>query len=152
LTGIFNRNFFEAELARFELGRDYPISIIIADVDRLKAVNDTHGHAAGDELLRQTADVLSSVFRAGDVLARIGGDEFAALVSHTDSTALEHIVVRIRERLAVHNSTHSDLPVQFSIGTATAEKNSLNDIFKLADQRMYADKAVRRVGEGHGPL
>jgi diguanylate cyclase (GGDEF)-like protein len=93
---------------------------------------------------RQTANVLHSVFRAGDVLARIGGDEFAALLPATDSTAVEQIVSRIRERLAEHNTRQADLPVQLSIGAATAQKNNLAEKFTLADQRMYLDKSVRK--------
>jgi diguanylate cyclase (GGDEF)-like protein/PAS domain S-box-containing protein len=143
-TGIYNRNFFEEELARFERGREYPISIVIADVDGLKNVNDTLGHAVGDELLQHAANVLRTVFRAGDVLARIGGDEFGALLPATDSAAVDQIVSRIREGLAEYNALHADLPLQLSIGAATAEKGNLTEIFTLADQRMYADKSVRK--------
>jgi diguanylate cyclase (GGDEF)-like protein len=144
LTNIYNRAYYEEELARFERGREYPISIIIADVDGLKNVNDTLGHAAGDELLQQAANVLRSIFRAGDVLARVGGDEFAALLPDTDSESAKQIVSRIRERLLEHNTRHSDLPVQLSLGTATAEENNLIRTSILADQRMYADKSARK--------
>ncbi|MEI8132493.1 MAG: diguanylate cyclase, partial [Leptolinea sp.] len=116
LTGIYNRNFFEVELARYERGREYPISMVIADVDGLKIVNDTQGHAVGDELLVLAANVLRSGLRVGDVLARIGGDEFAALLPATDSETAEQIMFRIRERLVEHNTRCHDLPVQLSIG------------------------------------
>ncbi|MDD5369776.1 MAG: diguanylate cyclase, partial [Anaerolineaceae bacterium] len=80
LTGIYNRGYFEEELARLDHGRQFPVSVLMADVDGLKETNDTHGHQAGDELLRQTAEVLKSAFRAQDVVARIGGDEFGILL------------------------------------------------------------------------
>ena len=144
MTKMYNRSYFEEELARFERSREFPISIIVADVDGLKILNDTLGHAVGDELLQQAANVLTSVFRAGDVLARTGGDEFAALLPVTDSAAAEQIVARIRESLVEHNTRFPDLPVKFSLGTATAEKDNLAGTFNLADQRMYADKSARK--------
>jgi diguanylate cyclase (GGDEF)-like protein/PAS domain S-box-containing protein len=144
LTGIYNRAFFETELARLEHSREFPTSIVVADVDMLKAANDTWGHAAGDELLRQTAHVLHSVFRESEVLARIGGDEFAVLLPTTDSSMAKQMLTRVKDKLAEHNTKHPDLPIQLSLGAATAEKNNLTAAFTLADQRMYADKAERK--------
>jgi len=145
LTGIYNRSFFEEELARLERGRDFPISVIMADIDGLKLINDRLGHAVGDQLLQQAVGVLNSVFRAGDVLARIGGDEFAALLPATDSAAAEQIILRIKSRLLEHNAQLSNLTVQLSLGAATAERDNLTGIFTLADQRMYADKTARKL-------
>jgi diguanylate cyclase (GGDEF)-like protein/PAS domain S-box-containing protein len=144
LTGIYNRAYFEEELARLENSHDFPISLVIADVDGLKVLNDTSGHQVGDELLRQVADVLSSVFRGEDVLARIGGDEFAVLLPATKETTAEKMLARVRERVKQQNSEHPELPVEISLGMATAEKSGLTAAFTLADQRMYANKAARK--------
>ena len=146
MTGIYNRNFFETELHRLDLSREFPISIIIADVDGLKIVNDTLGHAAGDEKLRQASEVLRSTFRAGDIFARIGGDEFAALLPETDAATAQQIVSRIKVRLLDHNARNPTLPLQLSLGAATAADN-LTDAFTLADKRMYADKSLRKSGD-----
>jgi diguanylate cyclase (GGDEF)-like protein/PAS domain S-box-containing protein len=146
LTGIYNRTFFEAELERMEHSRVFPISIILADVDKLKVVNDTYGHAAGDSLLKLTANMFSSIFREGDILARIGGDEFAILLPETNATTAEDMIARTRESIRKQNSEQLDLPIQVSLGTATTEIANLNDTFSLADQRMYADKAARSSG------
>ena len=147
MTRIYNRNFFETELIRLELSREFPISIVIADIDGLKIINDTLGHAAGDKKLQQAADVLRSIFRAEDILARIGGDEFAIILPKTDLVTVQHIVTRIKARLVEHNASHSDLPLQLSLGAATAECSDLTDAFKLADQNMYANKSMRKSSE-----
>jgi len=149
LTGIYNRTFFEEELDRFERGREFPISVIVADVDKLKVVNDTRGHAAGDEVLRQATNVLRGVFRAGDVLARVGGDEFAILLPSTDPATADQIVSRVREQLSEHNIQLADMPVQMSLGAATADKSNLRGVFTVADQHMYADKSAHQSSAIH---
>ena len=128
-----------------------PASVIVADVDKLKATNDARGHAAGDELLRHAASVLQSTFRAADVLARIGGDEFAILLPYTDAVTVEQIVSRVRERLTEHNLQYPDLRVQLSLGAATAEQSNLTRAFTVADQCMYADKSARQANANHSP-
>jgi diguanylate cyclase (GGDEF)-like protein len=144
LTGIYNRTFFETELARIDQSRDFPVSIIIGDLDNLKITNDTLGHPAGDELIKHTVEVLQSVFRAADILARIGGDEFAALLPRTDAATVEQMLSRIHAKLAEHNARHTDLPISLSLGASTAEEDNLEEAFAIADQRMYADKTLRK--------
>ncbi len=106
LTGLFNRGYFEAEMARLEGGRQFPVSIVMADVDQLKETNDSQGHAAGDTLLKRLAQVLSAAFRAEDILARIGGDEFAVLLPNTGSSAVKKALIRLRRTLREHNAAH----------------------------------------------
>ncbi len=144
MTGIYNRNYFEQELARLEISRMYPVSVVVADLDGLKNVNDSSGHKAGDEILKEAATLLHSVFRAEDVLSRVGGDEFAALLPRTDATTAESIVDRIRNSMEEYHLTHPGTPIRLSLGTATAESSDLLAAFTLADRRMYEDKAARR--------
>ncbi|MEI6290455.1 MAG: sensor domain-containing diguanylate cyclase [Chloroflexota bacterium] len=147
LTGIYNRLFFEEELERLERSREYPISILVADIDGLKTVNDTYGHFAGDELIQKATGLLSSVFRSEDVLARIGGDEFSALLPRTDSQAAEKIASRIREELKKNNQLFPGTSINISLGLATAEHDSLAKTFTLADQKMYQEKTEHKSGK-----
>ena len=139
LTGLYNRTFFNEEMARLERGRQFPISIMMADLDNLKKTNDRDGHAAGDELLRQTAKMLMSSFRTEDVVARIGGDEFAVLLPDIGTAAAEKTIERIKDK--IQNSARTGAPLSFSLGVCTAEEgDSLEDALKHADTNMYRDK------------
>jgi diguanylate cyclase (GGDEF)-like protein len=144
LTGLYNRTYFDGEMARLERGRQFPVSIVIADVDGLKATNDSQGHAAGDELLRRAAEVLREAFRAEDVIARTGGDEFAVLMPGTDASAAEKASARVRENVTTHNRHHPQCPLSLSVGVATGDKGcSLAGILKEADKCMYQEKLLK---------
>ena len=142
LTGIYNRTYFEADLIRLSISREYPIAIIAADLDGLKLVNDTMGHNTGDKLLQSCAAVLKESLRQSDILARVGGDEFSAILPRTDKATGENIVRRIRKNVATYNRDHQDLPLGISMGIAAADhaEISLKELFKRADDLMYRDK------------
>lgn len=145
LTGLYNRSYFDEELARLERSRKYPVSIIMADVDGLKEVNDIMGHAAGDKLLQEVGQILKEVFRAEDVVARIGGDEFAALLPGADETATIEAMNRIRQIIILNNENRQMLPLKLSMGfaTACAAGVRLTMVCRIADDRMYQDKLGR---------
>ncbi len=141
LTGLYNRAYFDEELSRLQNGRLFPVSILMADLDDLKAVNDSKGHAAGDEALRLVAKVLRSAFRLEDVVARIGGDEFAVLLPGIDSAKADDAKRRIAESIAKQNAIDAGMPLKLSMGVSTIEKGgSLLDALKSADDLMYMDK------------
>jgi len=145
LSGLYNRAHFEEEFARQELGKSFfPVSVVMADVDGMKAVNDTKGHDAGDVLLQRAATVLIAAFRAEDVVCRIGGDEFAVLLPGADISAAEKALARVREILAIHNSNVHGTPLSISIGSATGEEGcKLAEIMREADNRMYQEKQAK---------
>jgi diguanylate cyclase (GGDEF)-like protein/PAS domain S-box-containing protein len=143
LTGLFNRAFFETELTRLEHSRNFPVSIVMGDVDGLKLTNDSLGHSAGDDLLREAARVLRDAFRAEDIVARIGGDEFAILLPATDAERIQQIMLRVRHAIQEHNARTPGVQLSFSLGVATAEKGTpLTDALIDADAAMYQEKAA----------
>lgn|GEM_PF-1156032 len=147
LTGLYNRAFFEEELKRYAGSRDYPISIIMIDLNGLKLINDSLGHDKGDKLLRTCAEVLLRSIRTSDILARIGGDEFALLLPRTFYSDAEKIVKRIMENVEKYNATEAQdgLYLSLAIGYATAESDNidLKDVMKKADELMYRDKLIK---------
>ena len=147
LTGIFNRSYYENELFRLEVTDFYPVSIIIGDVDNLKGTNDAFGHSMGDKLLVQTSAILKAAFRPGDVIARIGGDEFAVLMPNTNHRMMVDMLERIHQKIRQANK-QSDLPfpISISIGGATSLKsNTLRDAIQKADMRMYEEKKKKKL-------
>jgi diguanylate cyclase (GGDEF)-like protein len=143
LTGLYNRLFFEEEVERLERGRQFPISILIADLDDLKTINDHNGHAAGDVALRRAARVLTTAFR-GDIIARIGGDEFVVLLPKTDAAASAETLRRVQQVLKDHNREHPGMALGVSFGMGTAVNGeSLEAALHRADASMYRKK--RRV-------
>lgn len=145
LTGICNRLYFENELERLTGSRDYPISVIVIDVDDLKLTNDSRGHDMGDELLKACAFVVKSSLRSSDVLARIGGDEFAVLLPTSDRETGQNIVDRITKNIEAYNRENSNLKLSISIGIAIADENSssLRETLKEADNLMYRNKFAK---------
>jgi diguanylate cyclase (GGDEF)-like protein/PAS domain S-box-containing protein len=148
LTGLYNRAFFVEEMARLERGRQFPVSIVMADVDSLKNTNDQEGHAAGDALLKRVAQVLTAAFRTEDVVARVGGDEFAVLLPGTGAAVAEVSLRRVRQVAMEHNAAHAGAPVRLSLGVSTAGSAApLSNVLKEADANMYREKRERDVSQ-----
>ena len=146
LTGLYNRSYFETEFERIEKGRKYPVSVIVADIDGLKSVNDTHGHVAGDVLIKSAANILSSVFRSDDIVARTGGDEFAILLIESDDNKASSLLWRIREAEHWMNFENKTLQVRLSLGSATAyQHKEMVNLVNEADKRMYIDKSTYKL-------
>jgi diguanylate cyclase (GGDEF)-like protein len=146
LTGVANYRWFGEEAQReMYSSRRYggPLSLAYIDLDGFKAVNDRHGHGAGDSVLRVVADTLRSCLRPTDLVARLGGDEFVVLLPHTDCDAAELALDRVLNRLA--EDPHA-MGVGFSIGVIQLHNavGSIDDLLGLADERMYEAKAAKK--------
>ncbi len=140
LTGLFNRVFFDAEFERLGRGRFFPVSIIIADINGLKQANDLQGHAIGDLLIRKAADILRKAVRSGDIVARIGGDEFVVLLPQSGMDTAIDVSSRIRSCMADQKA--DGLNVSLAVGASTApDAACMQQAFREADERMYLDKA-----------
>lgn len=142
LTNLYNRAYFEDELKRLSISRDYPLSIVSVDLDCLKLINDTLGHAFGDKLLKACAEVLRQSLRKADVLARVGGDEFVVLLPRASMDAGQEILQRMHIQIDLYNRKNKHLPLSISVGLSTAETadKSLEQTFIEADERMYREK------------
>ncbi len=140
LTDLYNRYFLEEELNRLDSVRQLPVSIIMADLNGLKLVNDTYGHLKGDQLLLKAAEIISSNIRAEDIAARWGGDEFVILLPQTGKEAAELIRKRIIDKCSLE--CVEDFPVSIALGTATRNdmSSTLTDILKKAENSMYEQK------------
>jgi diguanylate cyclase (GGDEF)-like protein len=145
LTNVPNRRAFYEALDRERvrsLRYHRPLTIAYVDLDNFKKVNDSLGHAVGDELLLQVAAGLSRNLRASDYVGRLGGDEFAVLLPETDAAAAKLVLGKLRLRLLEEMKAHG-WQVTFSIGAATFldPPDSLDVIIRMADETMYAIKA-----------
>jgi diguanylate cyclase (GGDEF)-like protein len=149
LTGVYNRRRFDEKLTEYTLlfrrtGR--PFSLLLIDADHFKRINDTHGHAVGDEVLQQLAQLIQSSLRTTDFVARYGGEEFAVLLPEiaqpdTPEVVAEKIRAAVAEAVfpAVGNVT-----VSIGVGLADPADNNHSALIKRADQQLYQAKAAGR--------
>jgi diguanylate cyclase (GGDEF)-like protein/PAS domain S-box-containing protein len=151
LSGAFNRRRFEAELQReldLSSTRARSSVLLLLDVDRFKAINDTLGHATGDAVIARLGDALRSRLRSADVVARLGGDEFAAILRRTDLPAAREVARDLQtiagQRLAsVVGDAHG--PITFSVGLVEiGDGSTADELLSLADRALYAAKAAGR--------
>ncbi|MUM76437.1 diguanylate cyclase [Pseudodesulfovibrio sp. F-1] len=148
LTGLFSRgHFMELGTRAVEHARRYgePVSVLMFDADRFKAVNDTYGHDAGDAVLRALAATAADTLRQVDILGRIGGEEFAAVLPQADTKQAMLVAERLRSAIAAHEmdiGTGKPLSVTVSIGVSVFDEPSasLETMLKDADAALYAAK------------
>lgn len=144
LTQVFSRRSGEETLElqfRISARTESPLSLLFIDVDNFKAINDKHGHEAGDHALQQLARALQASLRKSDILARWGGEEFVAILPSTDATGTRHILQRLAKNGLGLRPDNSKLTV--SMGVAERKADHCEDweqLVTLADQRMYQSK------------
>lgn len=150
LTGMHNRRFFDDALREYlhEFRRiQRPVGLLILDLDHFKTVNDNHGHDVGDEVLKAVSVCLRDMTRHHDVVARLGGEEFAVVAPDMDDPALLKLAERIRKAVAVLVvvSGNVRLRVTMSVGMAIWDgAESAEDLFRRADKRLYEAKRLGR--------
>ncbi len=144
LTGLYNKAYFEEEIKRFDTPRQFPLSIIIGDVNGIKIINDTFGQREGDLLLCNFARIFEDCFRKGDIITRWGGDEFAVLLPRTSRKDAEAVIGRIRG--AIKDYPDKKIPLSIALGLATKEHPDVNikEIIIEAEDNMYRRKLIEK--------
>jgi diguanylate cyclase (GGDEF)-like protein/PAS domain S-box-containing protein len=148
LTGLYNRRYFEESILRLDVQKTLPLSVIIADINGLKLINDSFGQAQGDQIIADTARLISSCCRTGDVLARTGGDEFTLLLPRTGNRDADRILEKIKETCSVYNSDLSNeaLHINLSLGFATKSIPGADfvEVCRLAEDQMNQRKLFEK--------
>ena len=151
LTGLYNRRGFST-LAKQHLKlaqrTQRGLIFFLGDVDGLKQINDTFGHQVGDLALTETAEVLRTSFRSSDIIARIGGDEFAIIAIEASKDSVEAITARVREQMRIaHTKKHLCYKLSLSLGAVyvDAERRcTVEELIAEADEALYKQKRTRR--------
>ena len=146
LTGLYNRRFAEHRLAE-EVARcarkSHPLTILTIDLNNFKQINDTYGHAAGDQVLREFAARLTSVIRGSDMAIRLGGDEFLIVLPECTVEQLEHVLHRLDSLEVAWRDLR--IPVTFSTGWKQLEQGETPEMMlRLCDEALYANKRGRK--------
>lgn len=142
LTGLYNRAFFEEEMKRLDTERNLPISIIMGDTNGLKLINDVFGHAAGDNLIKSSANILSKSCRKEDVVARWGGDEFVILLPNTSSKSALEIINRIKNNFRTEKFDLDYLNLSLGYSVKRYSNTPITEVLKEAENNMYKNKAI----------
>jgi diguanylate cyclase (GGDEF)-like protein len=149
LTACLNRGAFIAQVDDLLTGDNRPSrgALLMVDADNFKAVNDIYGHSMGDEALTIIARSIRAVLRSGDLVGRMGGEEFAVFLPEVSDTHAELVAERIRRavNLAVFQPDGRQRPLSVSVGGVAFERHaSFHDLFRIADQRLYGAKQAGR--------
>ncbi len=140
LTGLYNRDFvfenLEKVFERVKRGDESPYCIAYIDLDKFKHINDKYGHQEGDRILMEIARELSRNFRKGDILGRIGGDEFLALIYRCEPEMVEHRLKTIKERI-MHNPDYRGISLSYGVVRMTGDDTSVDSLIMKADKKMY---------------
>lgn len=151
VTGLFNRNFLK-EIVENDIyySKIEYLSLILADIDNLKEINDTHGHLAGDKAIKVVGHAIKSCIRKGDDIAvRYGGDEFIILLSNQNRKAAEKVVIRIRETIDKMVKGQM-MDIKVSVGIASNHSVfDMKEMIRMADVELYKEKEIKKGQKEH---
>jgi len=151
LTGLLNRREAMSRLQELWAAQERygaMFCCIMVDIDHFKRFNDAHGHAAGDAVLRQTADILRATVRTADIICRVGGEEFLVLCPHVDAAGAAICAERLREAVETNGYVHDGRPLKVTISLGVAERDpetaGPDALVRRADEALYASKVAGR--------
>jgi diguanylate cyclase (GGDEF)-like protein/PAS domain S-box-containing protein len=145
LTGLYNWAYFNEKIKKIQKENDLCITMIMADVDGLKYVNDTYGHQSGDLLLKEVTKILRDNFRDDDLIARTGGDEFCIILSSTSKEEAEKIVKRINRKCLIQSSKRFPISISFGISEGNTGEKPVKKILREAEKLMYEKKFIKKL-------
>lgn len=143
LTGVYNREFFELQIEKYDRNKDVSIAIVICDLDELKFINDNYGHKSGDHLIKETAELLKGFSSDEVIITRIGGDEFAILLVNTEPSQIEMFLKKMQNKIEFYNNNNTTLfKIKMSKGYAFnySSLGKMEELFIEADNNMYNEK------------
>lgn len=140
LTGLYNRRFAEDMLKRIDLNRNLPLSVMMMDLNGLKLTNDAFGHDLGDLLLIHSARIMRTHLREGDILSRMGGDEFMVLMPKTSMKDAEEVKSKILKEADACEVDSVQISIAVGIATKTLKHQNIQEVVKVSDNNMYRDK------------
>ncbi len=144
LTGLYNRRYFVDDRSKIDIQDNLPLSVVFADINGLKMTNDIFGHAAGDELIKKSSEILKRACRKNDLIARVGGDEFIILLPKTTYDNAENIINRIRTGFTDAYVEAIKCSISLGLDTKGSLDQSLEDIMANAENAMYKEKIINR--------
>ncbi|MGM9949287.1 MAG: diguanylate cyclase domain-containing protein [Lysinibacillus sp.] len=146
LTDIYNRDFFEQCMEKYNKYIDAPVAIMVCDLDELKYVNDHHGHKQGDVLIKESARLLHRYFSRNAIVSRIGGDEFAIILINLDRVQVDFLCEKLSEEIREYNTVHRDAKINMSVGYAFNDHSlrEMESLFTEADENMYREKRLKK--------
>ena len=144
LTGLHNRDYFQEQVPKYLEKDNYPLSMIVGDIDDLKKINDHHGHLRGDWILGAVARVLKRNCRKEDLVCRMGGDEFVMLLPKTTEAQGKIVMERMEKDAGALRKKGVGCGISLGIHTATEEVESIEEMMEKADRYMYRRKRERK--------
>ncbi len=140
LTGLYNRRFYEEELKRLDIPDNLPIALIMADVNGLKLINDSFGHGMGDQLLKQSAGLITAAVPPNSVVARLGGDEFIVILPKTDIFLAVEVINELKAKTANEKIGAFEISISFGYEIKEIADQDIQEIYKRAEDDMYRHK------------
>lgn len=144
LTGLHNRSYFEEALKKLDVPENLPLSIIMADTNGLKMMNDSFGHRAGDELLKKSANAIRQACRAGDLVVRYGGDEFVIVLPQTNLEEAQKIASAMKELALKEKVANMEISISYGCATKQVVQESVMVTLTNAENHMYSHKLSER--------